>query len=188
METAKPAPGMRVLDLCAAPGGKSFAAALAMEDQGEIIACDLHPHKKRLLEAGVKRLGLTSIQAKTQDGREFCPEWEEAFDLVIADVPCSGLGVIRKKPDIRYKDPEPLKCLPAIQLALLENAARYLKRNGILLYSTCTILRRENEDVAAQFLAGHPDFSMEESRTLWPHIDGTDGFFLCKLRKGGSAQ
>ena len=73
-------------------------------------------------------------------------------------------------------------------LALLENAARYLKRNGILLYSTCTILRRENEDVAAQFLAGHPDFSMEESRTLWPHIDGTDGFFLCKLRKGGSAQ
>ena len=188
VETAKPAPGMRVLDLCAAPGGKSFAAALAMEDQGEIIACDLHPHKKRLLEAGIKRLGLTSIQAKTQDGREFCPEWEEAFDLVIADVPCSGLGVIRKKPDIRYKDPEPLKGLPAIQLALLENAARYLKRNGILLYSTCTILRRENEDVAAQFLAGHPDFSMEESRTLWPHIDGTDGFFLCKLRKGGSAQ
>lgn len=97
-------PGMRVLDCCAAPGGKSFAAAIAMENQGEIVSCDLHPHKKKLIQAGADRLGLTIITPKTADGKVFRPEWERAFDLVLVDAPCSGLGVIRKKPDIRYKD------------------------------------------------------------------------------------
>jgi len=184
VQAAELKPGMRVLDLCAAPGGKSFAAALAMGDRGEIIACDLHPHKKALMENGVKRLGFTCIESKTRDGREFRPEWEGAFDRVIADVPCSGLGVIRKKPDIRDKDPEALRGLPDIQLALLENAARYLKCNGVLLYSTCTVLRRENEAVVEAFLQKNKQFSREKTRTLWPHIDGTDGFFFCTLRKG----
>ena len=104
--------------------------------------------------------------------------------MVIADVPCSGLGVIRKKPDIRDKDPLPLEGLPAIQLALLENAARYLKCQGVLLYSTCTVLRRENEGVIEAFSEKNKNFSMEKMQTLWPHRDGTDGFFFCRLRKG----
>jgi len=184
VQAAQLRPGMRVLDLCAAPGVKSFAAALDLEDRGEIISCDIHPHKKALIEAGAKRLGLTCIQAETQDSRVFRPEWAEGFDVVIADVPCSGLGVIRKKPDIRDKDPLPLEGLPAIQLALLENAARYLKCQGVLLYSTCTVLRRENEGVIEAFSEKNKNFSMEKMQTLWPHRDGTDGFFFCRLRKG----
>ena len=137
-------PGMKVLDCCAAPGGKSFAAAIAMENQGEIVSCDLHPHKKKLIQAGADRLGLTIISPKTADGKVFRPEWENAFDLVLVDAPCSGLGVIRKKPDIRYKDPAPLADLPAVQLDILRNAARYVKPGGTLMYSTCTLLNREN--------------------------------------------
>ena len=193
-QTEEASQSERVLDLCAAPGGKSFAAALAMEDQGEIIACDLHPHKKRLLEAGIKRLGLTSIQAKTQDGREFCPEWEEAFDLVIADVPCSGLGVIRKKPDIRYKKADDLFSLPVIQHDILDNAAAYVRPGGVLVYSTCTVLPEENSQTVDTFLADHPDFSRETFSlpslgevpgeiTLWPQRHGTDGFYICRMTR-----
>ena len=152
---AGPEPGMRVLDCCAAPGGKTFAAALAMGDRGEMVSCDLHPHKKRLIRAGADRLGLTCVRPVTADGRQFRPEWEGAFDLVLVDAPCSGLGVIRKKPDIRYKDPAPLAGLPQVQRAILDNAARYVRPGGALLYSTCTLLRRENEEVVAAFLQGH---------------------------------
>ncbi|MCI9155600.1 MAG: 16S rRNA (cytosine(967)-C(5))-methyltransferase RsmB [Lawsonibacter sp.] len=193
-----PQPGMRVLDCCAAPGGKSFAAAIQMEGQGEIISCDLHPHKKKLIQAGADRLGLSHITPMTADGKVFRPEWENAFDRVLVDAPCSGLGVIRKKPDIRYKDPEPLKDLPKVQRAILDNAARYVRPGGVLVYSTCTLLRRENEDVALAFLAEHPDFKAEGFRlpeyvgdaregmlTLWPHRQGTDGFFISKLHKEG---
>ena len=133
---AAPAPGMRVLDCCAAPGGKSFACAIAMGDRGEVVSCDLHPHKKALIQAGADRLGLTCIHPKTADASAFRPEWEGAFDLVLVDAPCSGLGVIRKKPDIRYKDPEALAGLPAVQSVILANAARYVRPRGTLLYST----------------------------------------------------
>lgn len=197
VRAAGAAPGMRVLDCCAAPGGKSFAAAIAMGNRGEIISCDLHPHKKKLIQAGADRLGLEIVTPKTADGKAFRPEWEGAFDLVLVDAPCSGLGVIRKKPDIRYKAPEPLAELPAVQRAILDNAARYVKPGGVLLYSTCTILRRENEEVAQGFLAEHLDYKAESFTphdfigtapegmvTLWPHRHGTDGFFICKLRKG----
>ena len=196
---AGPEPGMRVLDVCAAPGGKTFAAALAMEDRGEIFSCDLHPHKKKLIQAGADRLGLSCVRPMTADGRQFRPEWEGAFDLVLVDAPCSGLGVIRKKPDIRYKDPAPLAGLPQVQRAILDNACRYVKPGGALLYSTCTVLRRENEEVAAAFLEGHPDYKAEPFTlpgsvgtagdgmiTLWPQVHGTDGFFICKLRKDGA--
>ena len=188
---------MRVLDCCAAPGGKSFAAAIAMGNQGELVSCDLHPHKKKLIQAGADRLGLSIIAPRTADGKNFRPEWENAFDLVLVDAPCSGLGVIRKKPDIRYKDSAPLAELPAIQRAILDNAARYVRPSGVLLYSTCTVLRRENEEVAQGFLAEHPSYKAEAFTlpgpigavpegmvTLWPHRHGTDGFFICKLRKG----
>ena len=195
---AAPAPGMRVLDCCAAPGGKSFACAIAMGDRGEVVSCDLHPHKKALIQAGADRLGLTCIHPKTADASAFRPEWEGAFDLVLVDAPCSGLGVIRKKPDIRYKDPEALAGLPAVQSAILANAARYVRPGGTLLYSTCTLLRRENEEVAGRFLETDSTFKPESFTlpgpvgtaasgmvTLWPHRHGTDGFFICKLRKEG---
>lgn len=189
-------PGMRVLDCCAAPGGKSFAAAIAMENQGEIVSCDLHPHKKKLIQAGADRLGLTIITPKTADGKVFRPEWERAFDLVLVDAPCSGLGVIRKKPDIRYKDPAPLADLPAVQLDILRNAARYVKPGGTLMYSTCTLLYRENGEVVETFLAENKTYKAEAftlpgpvglvqsgSVTLWPHRHGTDGFFISKMRR-----
>ncbi|MCB6499124.1 16S rRNA (cytosine(967)-C(5))-methyltransferase RsmB [Colidextribacter sp. 210702-DFI.3.9] len=189
-------PGMRVLDCCAAPGGKSFAAAIAMENQGEIVSCDLHPHKKKLIQAGADRLGLTIISPKTADGKVFRPEWENAFDLVLVDAPCSGLGVIRKKPDIRYKDPAPLADLPAVQLDILRNAARYVKPGGTLMYSTCTLLYRENGEVVETFLAENKAYKAEAftlpgpvgpvqsgSVTLWPHRHGTDGFFISKMRR-----
>ncbi len=193
---AEPRPGMRVLDVCAAPGGKSFAAAIAMENQGEIISCDIHPHKQTLIENGASRLGLPIIHAVTQNGKERVAEWEGAFDLVIADVPCSGLGIIRKKPDIRYKDPEPLTNLPEIQKSILENVCTYVKPGGTLLYSTCTLLERENEDVVSEFVKKHEEFLLEKFElpglvgvvedghvTLWPHIHNTDGFFIAKLRR-----
>ena len=189
-------PGMKVLDCCAAPGGKSFAAAIAMENQGEIVSCDLHPHKKKLIQAGADRLGLTIITPKTADGKVFRPEWENAFDLVLVDAPCSGLGVIRKKPDIRYKDPAPLADLPAVQLDILRNAARYVKPGGTLMYSTCTLLYRENGEVVETFLAENNSYKAEAfilpgpvglvqggSVTLWPHRHGTDGFFISKMRR-----
>lgn len=192
---ADPQPGWKVLDACAAPGGKSFAAAMAMGDKGELTSCDIHPKKVKLIRSGAKRLGITMLRAEVANGREFRPEWENAFDLVIADVPCSGLGIIRKKPDIRYKEPEALGNLPAIQQELLENLSRYVKPGGVLLYSTCTVLRRENQQNVMEFLSRHREFSLdpftlpkigtveEGMLTLWPHIHGTDGFFMAKMGK-----
>ena len=192
---AAPQPGMRVLDACAAPGGKSFAAAITMNGQGNILACDLHPHKQKLIEAGAGRLGIGCVTAAAMDGRKFDPVLEKGFDLVMADVPCSGLGIIRKKPDIRYKAPEPLMELPRVQKEILSNVARYVRHGGTLLYATCTLLRRENEDVVSWFLDKNADFVLEPfvlpgpvgetggSVTLWPHRHGTDGFFIAKLRR-----
>lgn len=120
-------PGQRVLDCCAAPGGKSFAAAIDMENRGEVVSCDIHPHKMKLLEAGRERLGLSIITPCLQSAAEPRIDWVGRFDTVIADVPCSGLGIIRKKPDIRYKDPEALKGLPRVQRAILDNCAQYVR-------------------------------------------------------------
>ena len=192
---AGPKPGDRVLDACAAPGGKTFAAAMAMEDQGEVVACDIHPHKLALIEKGAARLGLACVSAVQADGRVNREEWNGSFDLVLCDVPCSGLGIIRKKPDIRYKDPAALAGLPAVQRAILDNAARYVRPGGTLLYATCTILPEENEGVTDGFLSGHPEFEKapfvlaglgletDGSVALWPQRQGTDGFYICKMRK-----
>lgn len=189
-------PGQRVLDCCAAPGGKSFAAAIAMSGQGSILSCDIHPHKIELIAKGAERLGFDMITAKRQDATEFCPQWEEQMDTVIADVPCSGLGIIRKKPDIRYKDLTMLAQLPPLQEIILHNAARYVKPGGILLYATCTLVRAENEGMVERFLQNHPDFTVEplplprnfprnESGmlALVPGEYDTDGFFFCRLRR-----
>ena len=191
-----PGQGARVLDCCAAPGGKSFAAAIAMGGKGQITSCDIHPHKTGLIAAGAERLQLTNITARLQDAARFVPEWEEAMDAVIADVPCSGLGIIRKKPDIRYKNLKETEELPQLQLSILLNQARYVKKGGMLLYSTCTVLRRENEDVVSAFLQRHGDFITEPlplpgvfpknstgMLTLIPGQYDTDGFFICRLRR-----
>ena len=186
--------GMRVLDTCAAPGGKSFAAALAMGDTGSILSCDIHEKKLRLIENGAERLGLHCIRTEAHDAREAVPAFREAFDLVIADVPCSGLGVIRKRPEIRWKKENEITGLPAIQSAILQTLSGYVRRGGVLLYSTCTVLRAENEEIVESFLSCNPGFSAEDFRvgslcsregryTFWPHIDGTDGFFAAKLRR-----
>lgn len=189
-------PGMKVLDCCAAPGGKSFAAAMAMENRGSITSCDIHPKKVKEITRGAKRLGISIIDAQTANAREFREEWDAAFDLVIADVPCSGLGIIRKKPDIRYKDGAALAGLPAVQRSILDNVSRYVAPGGTLLYATCTVLKRENENIINDFLKDHPDYRSEALNlpeplgqvgegmlTLWPHRHGTDGFFMAKLRK-----
>lgn len=191
-------PGMRVLDCCAAPGGKSFAAAIAMRNKGKIVSCDIHPHKLQLIERGVKRLGIDCMETRLQDAAVPVGEWSEEFDAVLCDVPCSGLGVIRKKPDIRYKDLAQTERLPELQLAIVDNQARYVRPGGVLLYSTCTILRRENEAVVEAFLRQHPEFSPEAAvypegsgleaaamTTFLPCDHGTDGFFAAKLRKEG---
>lgn len=193
---AEPKPGMAVLDACAAPGGKSFAAAIAMGDQGKLVSCDIHAHKKSLIDAGARRLGITCLTSAVQDGKAHRAEWEGAFDLVMADVPCSGLGIIRKKPDIRYKDPTPLAGLPVVQSAILENVSTYVKPGGTLLYCTCTLQSSENEDIVTAFLDCHPEYALESfvlpgpvgevadgMVTLWPQRHGTDGFFFAKLRR-----
>lgn len=189
-------PGMQMLDACAAPGGKSFAAAMQMRNEGSILSCDIHPHKLTLIEKGAERLGITMLQTRLQNAAEHDPALDGQFDAVIADVPCSGLGVIRKKPDIRYKPLEPLARLPELQRAILENVCRYVKPGGTLVYSTCTVLRRENEAVAEAFLKEHPDLSPETipaptgfglendgMLTLLPFKHDTDGFFICRMRK-----
>lgn len=191
-----PQEDIRVLDCCSAPGGKSFAASIAMEGKGQITSCDVHAHKTGLIENGAARLGLTNITVRQQDATQQVPEWVDAMDVVIADVPCSGLGIIRKKPDIRYKNLEEMKELPALQLAILENQSTYVKKGGVLLYSTCTVLKAENEDVVNAFLAKHDDFYTEPLNlpevfpknesgmlTLIPGEYDTDGFFICRLRR-----
>lgn len=185
-------PGMYVLDSCAAPGGKSFAAAIAMRNNGSIDSCDLHDKKIRLISEGAQRLGLSCINAFSHDARE--PFYRQ-YDAIIADVPCSGYGVIRKKPEIRYKPLEDSASMPAIQAAILENLSQYVKPGGVIVYSTCTVLERENEDVVKAFLSAHAEFSAEGFTlpngetaadgyiTFWPDIHGTDGFFVSKLRR-----
>ena len=191
-----PQDDIRLLDCCSAPGGKSFAAAIAMGGKGQITSCDVHAHKIGIIENGAARLGLTNISARQQDATLRVPEWEAQMDAVIADVPCSGLGIIRKKPDIRYKALEGMKDLPALQLAILENQSAYVKKGGVLIYSTCTVLKRENEDIVHAFLEKHEDFYLEPLElpevfpentsgmlTLIPGDYDTDGFFISRLRR-----
>ena len=186
----------RVLDCCAAPGGKSFAAAIAMKGTGSVQSCDVHAHKIGLIQNGAQRLGIGNLSACVQDASIRNENWVGKMDTVIADVPCSGYGIIRKKPDIRYKNPKDMEELPALQLKILCNQADYVIPGGVLIYSTCTLLRRENEDVVKTFLELRPDYTLEplalpsvfpknESGmlTLVPGEFDTDGFFISRLRR-----
>ncbi len=189
-------PGMKVADCCAAPGGKSFAAAQALAGKGEIFASDLHEHRTQLIRKGAERLGVDNITVSQRDASREVPEWAEEMDAVIVDVPCSGYGIIRKKPDIRDKDPDTMKELPALQLEILKAQAQMVKPGGVLIYSTCTLVRRENEGVVEKFLKARADFCLEALElpdvfpknqtgmlTLVPGEYETDGFFIAKLRR-----
>ncbi len=198
VEVLAPQPQEKILDMCAAPGGKSFLMAEKMQNKGLICAYDIHAHKLELLQEGAERLGLSIIQTKEQDGTVFQQEQQEAFDRVLVDAPCSGLGLIRKKPDIRLKkDGNVIDALLPIQREILMQAAKYVKQDGILVYSTCTLCKKENEKNVEWFLQQHKDFELElpllpittmmETQqkiiTLYPHIHHTDGFFIARFRR-----
>lgn len=192
--------GEAVLDICAAPGGKTTHIAELTKDNAKITAMDLYEHRCKLIEELAERLGIGSITTLAQDASEFCAEYEEKFDRIVADVPCSGLGVIRKKPDIKlHVEDGDIEKINEIQKKILRNAARYLKKGGRLLYSTCTNTACENEDTVRWFLEEYPDFEIDTKEELIPekfksglkegmltlspvHHD-TDGFFICSLHK-----
>ena len=200
-----PESGSRVLDLCAAPGGKTTHLAALMADRGDIRAFDVHPHKIALIEANLKRLGLTCVKAEAADSRNLPESFHEWADYILLDAPCSGLGVLNARPDSRFhKRPEDIKELAETAYELLRAAAGYLKPGGSLCYATCTVTHEENEDNIRRFLAERPDFSLQPvtelaammSRPedaaaadsgmiqLLPHVHGTEGFFLALLKKG----
>ena len=180
---AGPKPGMRILDLCAAPGGKSFAAAVWAEDKAEISARDIYEHKLELINNGAKRLGVQSVSAVLSDAEKFDESDAGAFDLVLADAPCSGFGLLRKKPDIRLaRREEDIAQLAALQRRILRNAARYVKPGGTLVYSTCTLTHEENGD-NADWIARELDLHEVERRMILPHEFGTDGFFIARFTK-----
>ena len=179
-----PKPEDTVLDLCAAPGGKSFCAAERMGDRGRVISCDIHPHKITLMKNAAARLGIACVQPVENDALKLKPEWIEGADRVLVDAPCSGLGVVRRKPEIKlHTSAEDIRELAEIQLQILEHAARYVKRGGRLLYSTCTISKYENEQVTEMFLKKYKDFFVLLSKQLFPDIDNADGFYFTAFQR-----
>ena len=202
-----PIPGMTVVDVCSCPGGKSFSAANMMLDRqkkmelsspiGEIISCDLHDSKLPLVEKGAKRLSFDMVRTLCHDATKPLCELKNRADRVICDVPCSGLGVISKKAEIRYKDISEINALPELQYQILCSASEYLSENGVLVYSTCTVNKKENEAVVNRFVSEHlgfelVDFSFESDvlsfssqngcLTLLPN-EWHDGFFIAKLKR-----
>ncbi|MDD6464295.1 MAG: 16S rRNA (cytosine(967)-C(5))-methyltransferase RsmB [Clostridiaceae bacterium] len=184
-----------VIDICAAPGGKSFTLAENMKNTGRIISCDIYEHRLKLISDGAERLGLTNIETVRNDGNVFNPEFSLA-DKILCDVPCSGLGVIRKKPEIRFKKSEEVDKLQDLQYSIMCISSRYLKIGGVMVYSTCSLNPNENEKIVEKFLTEHDNFEgvrvlSDISRygvdtdylTLMPHIHGCDGFFISAVRR-----
>lgn len=177
-----PSENESVLDICAAPGGKTFTMAQYMKNTGKIIACDLHQKRVELISKGAKRLGIDNVVVQQNDAT-IKNEALDKFDAILCDVPCSGLGVIRRKPEIKYKDISEYADITLIQSKILENATSYLKQNGRILYSTCTLRRCENEGVIQGFLDKHPQYELKYQHTFMPHVDKTDGFYCALLQK-----
>lgn len=178
-----PKPDEVVFDMCASPGGKTFTIAEIMNNKGKVYSFDLYEHRVKLIADGAKRLGIDIVDAKTEDSAEFNSKIPKA-DRILCDVPCSGLGVIRRKPEIRYKDLGFVDNLCELQYNILNCSAKYLRNNGIIVYSTCSLNKKENEDICNKFLSEHDDFiKIDDYITLWPHKNGTDGFFIAKLKK-----
>ena len=192
-------PGDVIADTCSAPGGKSFSAAIDGEGEAEIHSFDLHANKLSLINATAKKLGLSCITTEQRDARVPKDELTRKCDKVLCDAPCSGFGVLAKKPDIRYKDGDSVGKLPQVQYAVLCGASKYVKRGGVLVYSTCTLNKKENEDVVRRFLESNDEFTAVEFEipalsgeypslksedgmlTLMPQTAGTDGFFIAKM-------
>ena len=175
--------GKTVLDACAAPGGKSAYLASLSENTAKITAWELHPHRKELMDKAFVRLRV-SVQTDCRDAAVFDPTFENAFDAVLLDVPCSGFGLLSEKPDVRlHKDENAVNALTEAQNAILSACCRYVKPMGVLVYATCTISRRENEARVRAFLALHPDYTLEEERQLLPTRDGTDGFYYARMKR-----
>jgi 16S rRNA (cytosine967-C5)-methyltransferase len=177
-----PQPNEVVIDICAAPGGKSFTMARLMNNTGRIIACDVNPKRLRLVNSVAATLKLDIIETLVNDGKKHNPDLPTA-DRVLCDVPCSGLGVIRRKPEIKYKDPAAFAGLPEIQLQILQTSCEYVKPDGMLMYSTCTLSRDENDCVVEAFLDANKQFRLIEMKTVFPSKDGGDGFFTALMRK-----
>lgn len=192
--TLRPIVNETVLDICAAPGGKSFTMAELMGNNGKIISMDLYDSRVGLIADGAKRLGLRIIEPRQNNAMKFSEKLPLA-DRVLCDVPCSGLGVIRRKPEIKYKKANEFKDLPKLQKAILDVSSKYVKVGGTLVYSTCTLSRAENDDVAGEFAQNHPDFapivqpvpydgvSNSYTRTYLPEKEGGDGFFTASFRR-----
>ncbi|MDD6736109.1 MAG: 16S rRNA (cytosine(967)-C(5))-methyltransferase RsmB [Clostridiales bacterium] len=183
------------IDVCAAPGGKTTHLAELMENQGRIVAFDIHEHKTELIRKNAERMGISIIETECRDASDLKEELADKADKVLADVPCSGLGIIARKPDIKWNK-EDIDALPVLQYKILETAAKYLKPGGELVYSTCTLNRHENEDVVCEFIRANPEFEFSEVIlpgplmrrnhgyiTLYPKIDTTDGFFISKIKR-----
>ena len=182
VKTLEPKPGETFIDLAAAPGTKSFASACLMKNQGEILAFDIHPHKIKLIEQGSKRLGLSIIKVNMGDALEFNPKLEEKADAVLVDAPCSGLGTLRKHPEIKYRfKKKDIKALAKKQFLMLKTAVKYLKPGGRLVYSTCTITKEENIEVARE-LSKTNGINLFTSYQVMPGKKN-DGFFVAKFLK-----
>lgn len=177
-------PGDTVFDVCACPGGKSLGAALDMENRGKVRSMDLHANKFSLLHKSAERLGVSIIETVAHDAREADTSLSCKADRVLCDVPCSGLGTIAAKPEIRYKDPASFDGLVDTQKRILEASSTYVRPGGVLLYSTCTLNRVENGEQVRAFLQSHPAFTLEEEHTFLPFEAAGEGFYAAKLRKG----
>ncbi len=177
-----PAEGDFVIDCCAAPGGKATHIAELMKNHGRIIAADIYETKLQHIKENAKRLGIKIIEPVLLDARNIGEKFFNKADKVLIDAPCSGLGVIRRKADLRWKKSfEEIAELPKLQAEILASAAKAVKKGGTLIYSTCTIIRRENEDIVENFLKNNKNFKIVKMKKFLPHIDGTDGFFIAKL-------
>lgn len=190
MNTARvlsPKKGDKVLDMCAAPGGKTTHIAELMENEGEIIAFDMYEHKVELIKKNAKRLGINIINAKVSDATKENKELFNRFNKVLCDVPCSGLGIIGRKPEIKWKENDDFSELCTIQKSILNNASKYLKENGEIVYSTCTLNPLENEGITDKFIEENSDFIKTYEKTYYPHIDLSDGFYICKLTRKNNA-
>jgi 16S rRNA (cytosine967-C5)-methyltransferase len=178
-----PRPGERVLDLCAAPGAKTTHIAALMEGRGEVVAVEAHAGRAEALEENCRRMGADNVRVLAQDARERVGAAGE-FDRVLLDPPCSDLGTLQARPDVRWrKDPALIARVAAEQAELLDAAAEQVRPGGVLVYSTCTISASENEEQMRAFLESHPGFRRERSVQLLPHRDGTDGFFIARLER-----
>ena len=188
-EILNPTKDLKILDLCAAPGGKSASMAMLMDNGGEIISCDISKKKISKINENINRLGIKNIKTLVNDAQVFKEDFKEKFDSVLVDAPCSGLGLYRKKPEIKWnRSYSDVLSLKKIQKDILNNASKYVKKGGAIIYSTCTLTREENEEVIYEFLSENKEFSLEKINNsdiakFYPSIDNTDGFSIAKIKR-----